>query len=69
MLVPWHRAIRRQCPGAQSWAYVDDWSLKGAPAAGRTDQEVVDDALALTAALDARVGITDNLNQEDAALA
>ena len=63
MLAPWHRAIRQQCPGAQSWAYVDDRSLKGAAAAGRTDQEVVDDALALTAALDARVGFTENLKK------
>ncbi len=63
MLTPWHRAVPLRCPGARTWAYVDDRSLKGDGHCTRPDQAVVDDALEVTADLDWRLGFTENLKK------
>ena len=77
VLEPWDKAVRRDCPKVKPWAYLDDRSLKAMPqredcVKGESLQQaavrLTDEALALTANFDAKVGLAENSKKEEAAV-
>ena len=64
MLEPWHERVQKEVPEVETWAYVDDRSLKTHPTEEDTpvedQQQSIAAALAVTDTFDKAVGLSEN---------
>jgi hypothetical protein len=64
VLVPWHVAVPKLCPGVSTWAYVDDRSLKAVEAPDGTQaRDSIQAALELTSRIDSAIGCKENVKK------